>query len=353
MASTLDDAFSILLARRQSRGILRRLAVPAKSLVDFSSNDYLSLSRNPEIKHKYLERLQTCGDEFGLGSRGSRLLDGNTALAEALERSLATFHGAGAALLFNSGYEANAGLFACVPQPGDVIVLDELVHASVHAGVNLSRAGRVQSFGHNYVWDKEPPSCLDLPNCAGNVGGSGRRSLAAALQCITEGEDGNAISDGRRHVFVAVEAVYSMDGDVAPLGDIIRCIEHHLPLGNGHLIVDEAHSNGLIGDRGQGLVCELGLENRVWARVHTFGKAYGCSGGMIRWSPLRLVLLYLPPKTNTPALLLFFHSGYSLLAHHASVPHQLCPHIHLHDSHGFSRTSQHTSCTPIHRQRPG
>lgn len=278
MASTLDDAFSSFLARRQSRGILRRLAVPDKNLIDFSSNDYLSLTRNPEIKHEYLTRLQTSDDDFGLGSRGSRLLDGNTPLAESLESSLAEFHGAGAALLFNSGYEANTGLFACAPQPGDILVLDELVHASVRAGVHLSRAGRVLSFGHNCVWDAGP--CLNLQKRTEGVDGNSRASLAAVLRCITEGKAGKAVRDGRRHVFVAVEALYSMDGDSAPLDDIIRCIEYHLPLGNGHLVVDEAHSSGLMGNRGRGLVCELGLESQVWARVHTFGKAYGCSGGM-------------------------------------------------------------------------
>jgi 8-amino-7-oxononanoate synthase len=84
---------------------------------------------------------------------------------------------------------------------------------------------------------------------------------------------------GKRNVFVAAEGVYSMDGDVAPLADIVDCVERCLPQGNGYVIVDEAHSLGIFGERGRGLVCDLGLETRVWARVLGFGKAMGCSGG--------------------------------------------------------------------------
>ncbi|KAF3760392.1 PLP-dependent transferase [Cryphonectria parasitica EP155] len=267
MSSALDDVFSFVLARRQSRGLLRRLTTPTQQtpLVDFSSNDYLSLSCNPDLKRSYISRLQTSGEEFGLGSGGSRLLDGNTTLAETLEQTLAEFHGAGAALLFNSGYEANTGLLACVPRAGDVVVLDELVHASVHAGVKLCRAARVGSARDQ---------------------GTNLESLSGVLRATTGGEDGRAVREGRKHVFIAVEAVYSMDGDLAPLCDIVRCVEQYLPLGNGHVIVDEAHSNGLFGTRGRGLVCELDLESRVWARVHTFGKALGCSGAIVLCSPV-------------------------------------------------------------------
>lgn len=279
--SSLDAVFSSLLARRRDQGTLRKLttAKTAGALVDFSSNDYLSLSRSPELKQDYLSRLQAPSASFGLGSGGSRLLDGNSALAESLERDLAAFHHAGAALLFNSGYEANTGLLACVPQPGDVVVLDEYVHASVHAGVNLSRVARkagVRKFGHNAVWDSPAGGSRD---CTGSGNAIFARSLEGVLRELTDGEGGRMISEGRTHVFVAVEAVYSMDGDLAPLYDIVRCVERYLPLGNGHVIVDEAHSNGLFGDRGRGLVCQLGLEDRVWARVQTFGKAMGCSGG--------------------------------------------------------------------------
>lgn len=326
----LDDLFSSLLARRQAQGILRQLSTPApapapspvpgtataatRRLVDFSSNDYLSLSRSPAVLRDYFSRLQAeaarndaaaAGDgnsssssssngDFGLGSGGSRLLDGDSARAAALERDLAAFHRAGAALLFNSGFEANTGLLACAPRAGDAVVLDELVHASVHAGVGLSRvaADRVVRFAHNVVWEEEEEGGKEGESTAAGERGTRRRevekkkkkkknSLDGVLRDLTEGEAGRAAREGRAHVFVAVEAVYSMDGDVAPLLDVVRSVERRLPLGNGHVVVDEAHSNGLFGDRGRGLVCQLGLEERVWARVNTFGKAMGCSGGML------------------------------------------------------------------------
>lgn len=329
-SSSLDEVFSSLLSRRQAQGILRQLstqpadpspdsspydprlspnrapatastpppspalplpsttipaAAPAPTtqpmpLVDFSSNDYLSISRSPAILAEYLSRLQkeiSTSSVFALGSGGSRLLDGDSPLAARLEQDLASFHRAGAALLFNSGFEANTGLLACAPQAGDAIVLDELVHASAHQGAKLSRAaggkGRVVRFAHNAVWSERGERSGEL------------EALDEVLRVLTGGEGGRAIREGRAHVFVAVEAVYSMDGDVAPLLDVVRCVERRLPLGNGHVVVDEAHSNGLFGERGRGLVCQLGLEERVWARVNTFGKAMGCSGGMFSSQP--------------------------------------------------------------------
>lgn len=319
---SLDDIFSSLLARRQAQGILRQLppapppgaaatataaaSPPPARLVDFSSNDYLSLSRSPDVQREYLARLQaqaaatirdadatTCSSSpsslfssspsppFGLGSGGSRLLDGDSPLAAALERDLAAFHGARAALLFNSGFDANTGLLACAPRPGDVVVLDELVHASVHAGVRLSRAaGRAVRFAHNAVWEGEEESQEGRRSSSAGSRGGRMRTLEGVLRAIAQGDDGKMVREGAAHVFVAVEAVYSMDGDVAPLADVVRCVEAALPLGNGHVVVDEAHSNGLFGARGRGLVSQLGLEDRVWARVNTFGKALGCSGGM-------------------------------------------------------------------------
>ena len=238
----LDDVYAGLLARRQSQGRLRRLTKRLPGSVDFSSNGYLSLSENADIKRAYIARLQ--GHGFSLGSSGSRLLDGNCATAEALEAQIAAFHGASAGLLFNSGFEANTGLFSCAPQPGDIVVYDELIHASVHDGMRLSRAAKTVPFRHNCV---------------------------ASLDKVLRG-----IPDNTR-VFVAIEAVYSMDGDIAPLQAIVECVESRLR-GNGHVIVDEAHSTGWMG-HGRGLVCQLGLESRVWARVHTFGKAMGCAGG--------------------------------------------------------------------------
>lgn len=285
----LDEIFSSLLARRKSRGLLRDLTTPDKNLVDFSSNDYLSISRRPEVKQAYISQIQRLDElgfgEFALGSGGSRLLDGNTELAKSLERRLADFHGSEAGLLFNSGYEANTGLLASAPQAGDVVIFDEAIHASVHAGIKLSRSELNIPFAHNCVW-KQSGDVDHHHDDHSQSAITGIRSLEGTLEALLEGESGAAILAGERHVFVAVEALYSMDGDVAPLREVVQCVEKHLPMGNGLIIVDEAHSNGIFGDRGKGLVCQLGLEHRIWASVLTFGKAMGCSGAIILCSQI-------------------------------------------------------------------
>ncbi|EFQ26793.1 aminotransferase class I and II [Colletotrichum graminicola M1.001] len=275
----LDKLFAAVLARRESKGQLRKLTLVPAGTVDFSSNAYLSLSAHPDIRRRYLAWIEAhlgssdpssngAGENPRLlGSGGSRLLDGNASQAESLEKDVAAFHRAPAGLLFNSGFDANAGLFGCAPQPGDVIVYDELIHASVHDGARLSRAGKKVAFAHNTV---EPAEARKWPP-----------SLSEVLAGLTDGDGGRQVRDGSRRVFVAVEGVYSMDGDVAPLRQVVECVERHLPRGNGLVVVDEAHSTGLLGARGRGLVCELGLEDRVWARVHTFGKAMGCSGAIV------------------------------------------------------------------------
>ncbi|KKP00747.1 aminotransferase class I and II [Trichoderma harzianum] len=273
MPPNLDNTLAAILSSRLSQGRLRRLTIPSSTSVDFSSNSYLSLSSNPAVKAAYvsfiLPHLQSSSPEagFGLGSGGSRLLDGNSAFTEDLERRIAEFHGADAGLLFNSGFEANTGLFACVPQKGDVIVYDELIHASVHDGMRLSRAQRI-AFAHNKVYD----------DAATPSTSSKYLSLDSLLKSLAED---TLVLSGKKNIFIAVEGVYSMDGDLAPLQEIVECVEKRLPQGNGYVIVDEAHSTGIFGRQGRGLVCQLGLEDRIWARVHTFGKAMGCSGAIV------------------------------------------------------------------------
>ncbi|KAL7957308.1 PLP-dependent transferase [Trichoderma compactum] len=272
MPPNLDNTLAAILSSRLSQGRLRRLTIPSSTSVDFSSNSYLSLSSNPAVKAAYvsfiLPHLQSSSPEagFGLGSGGSRLLDGNSAFTEDLERRIAQFHGADAGLLFNSGFEANTGLFACVPQKGDVIVYDELIHASVHDGMRLSRAQRI-AFAHNKAYDAATPSAS-----------SKYPSLDSLLKSLAQDSQ---VSSGKKNIFIAVEGVYSMDGDLAPLQEIVECVEKRLPQGNGYVIVDEAHSTGMFGRQGRGLVCQLGLQDRIWARVHTFGKAMGCSGAIV------------------------------------------------------------------------
>lgn len=286
----LDAILAGLLDRRRSRSQLRSLTTVPANTVDFSSNAYLSLGTHPAVQAAFLARLQaatTVMDPVSprslLGSGGSRLLDGNSPQAESLERAIAAFHRAPAGLLFNSAMDANLGLLSCVPQPGDAIVYDELIHASVHDGMRLSRAGKRIPFAHNRVWSNEKPSssCHD-PDA--------REPLEAVLRGLQTGAEGHLFKSGKRSVFIAVEGVYSMDGDVAPLAEIVECVERNLAQGNGYVIVDEAHSMGIFGDRGQGLVCELGLQDRVWGRVMGFGKAMNCTGGARVIIPLKFEL---------------------------------------------------------------
>ena len=255
----LETAISRTLAKRRSQSTIRQLTTNGPNSVDFSSNDFLSLASNKQLREDFITELQR--GPTATGSGGSRLLDGNSIYAEDLEQQIAAFHGAPAGLLCNSGFDANAGLFSCLPQPGDIIVYDEFIHASVHDGMKLSRAEKCICFVHNDV--------------------SALRSVLE--RCLLDDVD---VQEGRKSVFVAVETVYSMDGDVAPLKAIVDVMKSTFPAGNGYLIVDEAHSNGVYGSKGRGLVCELGLESEVTVRLHTFGKALACNGAILLCSPM-------------------------------------------------------------------
>lgn len=270
---SLEDTLASRLSSRQSRSLLRQLTTSPTTSVDFSSNSYLSLPLIPEVRQAYISYIEAFASSTPplplFGSGGSRLLDGNAPAAESLERDIASFHHAPAGLLFNSGFDANVGFFSCVPQPGDIIVYDELIHASIHDGMRLSRAGQRVAFRHNRVEQE----------AGGDKHVSGLRSLDGVLEEVVCGEGGEDVRSGTKSIFVAIEGVYSMDGDVAALREIVACVKRRLPNGNGYIIVDEAHSTGIFGKQGRGLVCELGLENSVFARLHTFGKAMGSYGG--------------------------------------------------------------------------
>jgi 8-amino-7-oxononanoate synthase len=225
------------LFNREQADSLRRLPV-ALDLVDFYSNDYLGMAQNPAVK----AAMQSALDEDGpLGATGSRLISGNRKEMEVFEHFLATFHHSEKALLFNSGYAANQGLLSCMAERHDTILYDQLIHASLREGLKLSLAAHY-SFRHN-----------DLEH------------LEQKLQ----------VSKGQ--IFVVVESVYSMDGDEAPLIEMLELCEKY----GAALIVDEAHATGVLGPEGRGLVAELGLEERVWARIYTFGKAMGGHGAVI------------------------------------------------------------------------
>ncbi|MEO8886974.1 MAG: pyridoxal phosphate-dependent aminotransferase family protein [Mucilaginibacter sp.] len=223
------------LAERKASGAYRTLK-PENTLVDFCSNDYLGFARSPLLK-KLIE--QEIASHASLnGSTGSRLITGNLTYTENLEQQIAAWHHSEAGLLFNSGYDANVGLLSSLPQRGDTIITDELIHASVIDGARLSHANRY-TFKHNDLEGLESKLKLAKGVC-----------------------------------YVAVESVYSMDGDTPPLLQIAEIVEKH----NAHLIVDEAHAVGL---HQRGIVDELDLNNKVFARVVTFGKALGCHGAIV------------------------------------------------------------------------
>ena len=254
--TSLSDKLAAALHSRDRRLIRRRLPEPSSATrteIDFTSNDYLSLATSSTLRTAVLTAL--AASPHILGSGGSRLLVPSRPHVE-LEVRLCRFFGADAALLFNSGFDANVGFFSAVPQPGDVVLYDAHIHASVHDGMRLSRL--------------TPESLLAFPH--NSVPG-----LRLALTKLLDHRDD--LKKGKTSVFIAVESLYSMDGTIAPLMQIVACVEEMLPLGNGYIIVDEAHATGIYGPKGRGLVVELGLEKKVFARLHTFGKALASSGG--------------------------------------------------------------------------
>jgi len=252
---SLTKQLQNVLDKRRDILKLRRLVINPPDSIDFSSNDFLGLARSRVFQDRFMAELQSF-EHPPLGSTGSRCLDGNSAYALDLEARIANFHHADAALLFNSGFDANSGLFSTVPQPGDIIFYDELIHASVHEGMKLSRAGKKIPFKHNDVTDLE----------------------SKIIDIRSQDKD----KQKKRNVFVAVETVYSMDGDIPPLQDMVAMLRRYWDREeNGYIIVDEAHATGVFGENGRGVVCQEGLEQEIFARVHTFGKALASNGAVV------------------------------------------------------------------------
>jgi 8-amino-7-oxononanoate synthase len=226
------------LAERAENDALRVLRLPNPDLVDFYSNDYLGLSKNPKVLQASIHAISE-GGEFGSGA--SRLISGNRVAVEQFEEFLARFHDVESALFFNSGYAANQGLISCMATRHDTILYDELIHASLREGLALSHAAHF-SFRHN-----------DLEH------------LNQRLQ------------RAKGQVFIISESVFSMDGDEVPLLSMLELAEKH----GAALVIDEAHAVGVVGPRGEGLVQKLGLQDRIWARIPTFGKALGGHGAAV------------------------------------------------------------------------
>lgn len=238
--SLAKDFFEEELARSRRRGEFRAIPSPHLSeLYDFSSNDYLGLSTDGTLTKAVLCSLESTGGRCG--STGSRLISGNSSLAEEVERIASRVHQSESALLFQSGYNANLGLISALARENICILYDESVHASTRDGIRLGRA-KSYPFRH------------------GDLNHLEHRLKHQTLK-----------------TYVCVEAVYSMSGQRAPLTDLVQLVDRY----KASLIVDEAHSAGLYGHNGAGLVSELGLADRVFARVVTYGKAYGCQGAVV------------------------------------------------------------------------
>ncbi|MBL7920266.1 MAG: pyridoxal phosphate-dependent aminotransferase family protein [Bacteroidia bacterium] len=230
------------LIEREQKGMLRKLATNYP-VIDFCSNDYLGFSKLGLLSKK-LETLNQ-KQESAYGSTGSRLISGNSTFIEEAEKQIALFHHAESALIFNSGYDANLGLLSSIPQKEDLILFDELVHASIHDGMRLGLAKNYK-FKHNNL-----------------------ESLKDLVQRHQK---------DFKNIYIVVESVYSMDGDTAPLIEITEFIK---PFENIFLIVDEAHAIGVFGKQGRGLCNALGIEKNCFARIYTYGKAMGCHGAAI------------------------------------------------------------------------
>mgnify|MGYP003638742695 CR=1 FL=1 len=228
------------LTRLAVAGRHRALVLPRG--IDFASNDYLGLAGSEDLRRAVSAALAR---GVPVGSGGSRLLRGNHPEHEALEAEAAAFFGSGAALYFSTGYAANAALLATLPQRGDLVIHDVLIHASAHEGLRLGRA-EVRAVAHNDV-----------------------AAIAAAI-------DGWRDRGGAGRVWIAVESLYSMDGDQAPLVELAALADRH----DAVLLIDEAHATGVFGPHGRGLAAALqGRDNII--TLHTCGKAMGGEGALV------------------------------------------------------------------------
>ncbi len=305
-----EDFLNHRLQERSDAFALRALRLGGNQ-ADYYSNDYLSIAKYGLIEEYLGQR------HFAHGSTGSRLLAGNYVLIEETEKEIAGFHDAATALIFNSGYDANFGLLSCIAQRGDLILYDKLSHASIRDGIRQSFADSF-SFAHNDLGELEKK----LQNRSGQSG---------------------------RNCFVVTESVFSMDGDLAPLAEIATLCEKY----ETQLIVDEAHATGVIGHRGEGLVQLLGIQDRCFARIHTFGKALGCHGAAILGSQmLRDYLInfcrpFIYSTAMPPASVAAIQASYKIFPGLTGERESVKKLISLFDHPGFKKSNSPIQCFVI------
>lgn len=235
----IPKKLKIKIDNRNEENALRNLDKPSK-LIDFSSNDYIGFSKNETIfknTYNYLKNYNISQN----GATGSRLLSGNHELYTIVEKQLCEIYNSEATLIFNSGYNANLGFFSCVPQKGDYIFYDEYSHASIRDGISMSHA-KAYKFKHNNLND-----------------------LKAKLLRIKPSDN--------NEIYIVTESVFSMDGDTPDLKLLSKISQTH----SAHLIIDEAHAIGILGEKALGLTQHI----NPFAKIITFGKAMGCHGAAI------------------------------------------------------------------------
>jgi len=239
-SSDLNERYISALNALERDG--RRRDLTPRNGIDFVSNDYLGLADLPRMKQAVISAIES-GTPVGAG--GSRLLRGNCEEHEQLEAAAATFFRTESALYFGAGYSANFAALSTLPQRGDLIAMDELSHASMREGTRASRADTLE-IKHN-----TPQAFDDALRKWRSDGGKGRP-------------------------WIAVESIYSMDGDAAPLIDLLAIADRH----EGFLYIDEAHATGVFGPQGRGLSASLEERSNIVV-VHTCGKALGSSGALV------------------------------------------------------------------------
>ncbi len=254
---SLDAELSQRLAELREQNLFRelrrvdspqspRIKVDGQTFLNFSSNDYLGLANHPVLKEAAIHAVE----KFGAGSGASRLICGSLAPFHELETSLAQFKKTEAALTFSTGFATPQGVICALLGKEDIIILDKLVHACIVDAAKLSGA-KIRVFAHNNLEDLED-------------------KLKWAV-------DSSHSSSPARHVLVVTESIFSMDGDAAPLREIVALKEKY----GAWLMVDEAHATGILGRNGRGLAEELGVSDQIEIQMGTLGKALGASGGYI------------------------------------------------------------------------
>ncbi len=227
-----------------------RIEMGGRTLLNFSSNDYLGFANHPALKEAAIKAVE----KFGAGAGASRLICGSLAPHHELEERLAQFKNTDAAVTFSTGYAAALGTIGSLVGKDDVVILDKLVHASIVDAVRLSGA-RLRVFAHN--------DCEDLES---------KLKWAATIQSPKSKVQGRT-----PRVLIVTESVFSMDGDLAPLRDIVELKDRY----GAWLMVDEAHATGLFGSNRRGLVEACELPDRIEVQMGTLGKALGASGGYV------------------------------------------------------------------------